>query len=138
MESLFMQEHEKWLNIAKYDLKVAKGLQSLEFFTAVVYHCQQAAEKALKGYLVFKGREVTKTHDLIKLLDLCILLDGEFIKKGDAASFLNPLSTKFRYPSDFIIPDCEDADITIKHASSIIRFVIKKIAEPDTGQKNIF
>lgn len=133
-----MPEHNQWLDFAKYDLKSAKGSHSLEFYGTVAYLCQQSAEKALKSYLIFKNREILKTHDLIKLLDLCMLIDRNFSKITDAAGFLNPLSTKFRYPSEFEIPDKDYSSMAIKHASKILRLVNKKISEPDTGQTTIF
>ena len=42
-----MQEHEKWLEIAKEDLGVAKLSLSAEYFSTAAYHCQQCSEKAL-------------------------------------------------------------------------------------------
>ena len=70
MESLFMQEHEKWLKIAEVDLKSAKGLLKLQIFSTATYHCQQTAEKALKAYLAFKKHRIVKIHDLMKLIML--------------------------------------------------------------------
>ena len=133
-----MQEHEKWLKIAREDLLAAKGLVKLELFSSAAYHCQQSAEKSLKAYLVFKKHTVVKTHDLIKLLELCMSFDGEFEKKFDAADYVNPFSTKFRYPTEFDIPDIAETELAIKHAQSITAFVVKKITEPQTGQKDIF
>jgi HEPN domain-containing protein len=34
----------------------------------ICFHAQQAIEKLLKGALVANGRNVAKTHDLVKLL----------------------------------------------------------------------
>jgi HEPN domain-containing protein len=51
-----------------------------------MFDCQQASEKALKGYLVFKNKPVIKTHDLIKLLESCTSFDSEFRKMDDSAS----------------------------------------------------
>lgn len=133
-----MQEHESWLNIAREDLAVAKVLLPQEFFTPVTYHCQQAAEKTLKGYLVFKKQDVIKTHDLLKLVILCKKFDKDFEKLDNATEQLNPFSTKFRYPTEFDIPDLADSKLAINHAESIIKFVLKKMAMPETGQKEIF
>jgi HEPN domain-containing protein len=133
-----MQEHEKWLRIAREDLLAAKGLLKLELFSAVAYHCQQSAEKSLKAYLVFKKYPVIKTHDLIKLLELCMTFDLDFRNKFDAADYINPFSSKFRYPTEFDIPDFAEAQFAIKHAQSIMTFVVKKIVEPETGQTSIF
>jgi len=133
-----MQEHEQWFLIAKEDLHVAKILLKYERFSAVTYHSQQAAEKAFKGYLVFKNQEVLKTHDLIKLVGLCVKFDRTFEVFLDIVECLNPFSTKFRYPTEYDIPDLEDAALAVKHAQSIMRFVLKKILEPVTGQIDIF
>lgn len=43
----------------------------------------------------------------------------------------------FRYPTEFEIPDLKDSELAIKHAQSIIRFVLKKLREPETGQTSI-
>lgn len=133
-----MQGHEEWLELAKEDLRKAKYTLRGNFYRGVMFDCQQASEKALKAYLAFKNKPVIKTHDLIKLLESCTIFDNEFKKKDKAAGDLNPLSTKFRYPADCDVPDYDDAKLAIKHASSIVRLVTKKISEPDTGQKNIF
>jgi HEPN domain-containing protein len=132
-----MLEHEKWSQIAKDDLMVAKALLKLEFFSAVTYHCQQSAEKALKAYLAFKKHTILKSHDLNKLVGLCKKIDVTFDQLYDSADHLNPYATKFRYPTEFEIPDLEDSELAIKHAQTIIRFVLKKLAEPETGQKSI-
>jgi len=133
-----MQEHEKWLKIAQDDLKGAKIILEHELYAKVAFDCQQAVEKALKGYLAFKGQETIKTHDLVKLLRLCATFDAEFHKKNDAASYINPFSTKFRYPTEYDVLGYDEATLAIKDANSIVKLVLKKIAEPNTGQKNIF
>ena len=58
-----------WLLKASNDLIVAKIVaRSPEaIWEASLYHCQQAAEKALKGLLVSVGRRVAKTHNLDSL-----------------------------------------------------------------------
>lgn len=127
-----MQKHEDWLRIAKEDLLAAKALVKIELFSAVTYHCQQSAEKSLKGYLVLKEQAAIKTHDLTKLLELCLKFDVNFKKLYEATKQLNPFSTKFRYPTEFEIPDLADAELAINHAQSIMRFVLKKISEPAT------
>lgn len=133
-----MQEHERWLTIAKDDLRMAKLAFPQELFAPLTYHCQQAAEKSFKGYLVFKKQPITKTHDLGKLLEICLSFDKKFKRFDPAVFFLTPYATRFRYPSEFEIPDLNDAKLAIKYAESIMRFVLKKISEPSTGQTKIF
>lgn len=114
------------------DLAVAKVLVKEEFFSSVAYHSQQAAEKSLKAFLVFKDRPVIKTHDLLKLLKLCSLIDCDFETLFTAAEYVNPFSTKFRYPDEFSIPGLEEAKLATRYAQSIMTFVVKKIAAHGT------
>lgn len=45
-----------------------------------IYHCEQAAEKALKGFLAFHDHELERTHDLKRLVTLAA---------GDVSDFAN-------------------------------------------------
>lgn len=55
-----------WLKVARSDLQVARLCLSAAppELTAAAYHCQQAAEKLLKGFLVVAGVDFRKTDDL--------------------------------------------------------------------------
>jgi len=125
MESLFMQSRKAvhnyaaWLEVAQEDLKAAKGLLKLGLFSSVTFHSQQAAEKSLKAYLIFNEQQILRTHDLLLLLELCLKIDKSFEKIFSAANYLNPFSTKFRYPAEYDIPDLSDAKLAIKHAYKI-------------------
>lgn len=121
-----MLGHEAWIKIAHDDLLAAKGLLNLELFSAVAYHAQQSAEKALKAYLVLKRNPAIKTHDLLQLIELCMKFDKDFETIYNPAKHLNPFSTKFRYPSEYDIPDFNDAEAAIKQAQEILNFVIQK------------
>ena len=78
-----------------------------------------------------------RTHDLVKLLELCLNFDRDFEKLRSAVITLNPYSTKFRYPSEFEIPDEEDAKAAIKYAQATIRFVLKVFSKRRTDQPSI-
>lgn len=138
MGKYFMLEHKKWVRIAQENLQMAKLALPQKLFSPLTYHCQQATEKALKGYHVFKKQPIMKTHDLAKLLETCLVFDRDFEKLRQAVMELNPYSSKFRYPTEFEIPDEYDAAMAIKYAESVLRFVIRKLSEPDTGQTDIF
>ena len=129
-----MQNHEAWIKIAEEDLAAAKALLRSELLSPSVYHSHQAAEKSLKAFLIFKKYSLVKTHDLVQLIELSMKLDKEFEKIVDEADQLNPFSTKFRYPSEFDIPDHADAALAIKQAQKIMKFVCKKILKLNTGQ----
>lgn len=133
-----MQEHDKWLKIVSDDLSAAKLLIKGELYGSVVYHCQQATEKALKAYFVFNKCIEIKTHYLIRFFELCMKLDAEFEKLFVAIDYINPFSTKFRYPTEYDIPDYNEVELAIKHARKNLNFVVKKIKEPKTDQMKIF
>ena len=62
-------EHAKlWIEKAKHDLLNAdNNLASDKIpFDTVCFHCQQAAEKLLKAFLVLKESQYPLTHNLLK------------------------------------------------------------------------
>jgi HEPN domain-containing protein len=133
-----MHGHERWLRTATDDLKLAQVGLEQELFEPSIYHCQQAAEKALKSYLIFKQRPVVRTHDLIELLERCLGFDKDFEKLYPATKQLNPFSTKFRYPTEYDILEASDLELAIKNAESILKFIVKKIAHPQPAQTTIY
>ena len=62
-----------WLVRALDDLGTARDLLALPTprLRSVVFHCQQAAEKALKSFLTWHDRPFGKTHDLRALGRQC-------------------------------------------------------------------
>jgi len=60
----------EWVRKAQADLAVAERLISEEagFSNAVAFHCEQAAEKFIKAFLVWAEADFPKTHDLTELL----------------------------------------------------------------------
>jgi HEPN domain-containing protein len=55
-----------WVRVARADIRVTRaGLELAPPQPGVAaYHCQQATEKVLKGFLVLAGVDFSKTHDL--------------------------------------------------------------------------
>jgi HEPN domain-containing protein len=70
--------HEEWLLKAERDLNGSKSLFRDNFFDLSAYHTQQCVEKALKGYLVWKGHPLLKTHNLEVLLGHCKSYEPDF------------------------------------------------------------
>ena len=67
----------EWLDMAEMDLNAAEYLLGMRPVPVeiICYHCEQAAEKLLKGALIHAGIEPPKTHDLIQLCKLCSEMD---------------------------------------------------------------
>jgi HEPN domain-containing protein len=96
-----------WLVKAKRDLLSAGELAAAEMplLDTAAYHCQQAAEKAIKGFLLFHDIRFEKTHDVEVLLSQAAEIEPSFTDCIDAARILTPLAVEFRYPGDFVEPE---------------------------------
>jgi len=116
---------EQWLRKAERDLASARRLLDGEppFLDTAVYHCQQAAEKALKGFLASRDRPVRKVHDLVLLLDECICLAPSLELLSDEAAILTPYGTAFRYPGDMNEPEMGDASEAVAAARRVIEHI---------------
>jgi HEPN domain-containing protein len=62
------------------------------------YHCQQAAEKLVKGLLVVAGAEFPRTHDLAELAGRALPLYPDLIPLLEAIGPLMVWSVAYRYP----------------------------------------
>ena len=111
----------RWYQKAANDLAYAElGLNSGETFHAgAVYHCQQAAEKSIKALLCLSGITPPKNHDLVRLIELLppSLDFGQFLQ---AAEFLTPMATEFRYPGEQEQPAKSDTEKSLKFAGQIV------------------
>lgn len=69
------------------------------------YHCQQAAEKTMKGLLIAAGRGFRKIHDLDELADLVCPLYPTLSGDLDLCRPLTSWVTDYRYPpADLSVP----------------------------------
>lgn len=90
-----------WMLYAKSDLDAAKRLFNSPqpnrwTYLLTLWHCHQAIEKMLKMIMLGKGKELIKTHDLLRLTELAEIEfsenDFELVKK------LDRFYLKSRYP----------------------------------------
>lgn len=76
----------------------------------ICYHCQQAAEKYLKGFLALQGEEIKRTHDLIQLNKSCKKYENDFSKIEEACLMLTDYGVNVRYPFPM---DINEADMAV-------------------------
>ncbi|HQI05954.1 MAG TPA: HEPN domain-containing protein [bacterium] len=120
-----------WLKKADNDFKTGKDqFETDEPATdTICFHMQQAVEKYLKAFIVFKGLEAEKTHNISRILEKCISIDNEFSElRNEDIEMLTPYGTVVRYPDDFYIPTNEEAGYAIKLAETVKNFIQKKIS----------
>ncbi|MEW6488280.1 MAG: HEPN domain-containing protein [Thermodesulfobacteriota bacterium] len=116
-----------WLSKALRDLAAAQRLAEgpEPFFDTAVYHCQQAAEKAVKAYLTWRDRRFDKTHDVRLLMALAASLEPRLKVWLDAADRLTPYAIAFRYPGDVMEPSAEDYGDAVAAADGICRAILE-------------
>jgi HEPN domain-containing protein len=98
---------EVWLQYAFGDLKVAEReiTNDTPVYHTICFLCQGAAEKFLKGFLIFHGWELIKTHDVAELLKYSTKYDAAFATLIPLGELLNEYITAGRYPGDLAIED---------------------------------
>jgi HEPN domain-containing protein len=90
----------EWLRKADADLRTARRLIGLRpaDHDVVCFHCQQAAEKYLKGLLHEGGSVVPRTHDLIQLPALLVPRHPTLGPFRRILSRLTRYAVDYRYP----------------------------------------
>ena len=100
----------KWLDKALLDLQAARILMTWNGDTCnIAFHCQQAIEKALKGYLLFKTGRHFDGHNLTYLCRQAVQQDEMFTEWLDESAALNNLYIETRYPTDLPVAIDEHA-----------------------------
>lgn len=96
------EETREWLRLAARDLRVAELAlgDSDPLINEALFHAQQAAEKALKAYLVWHEVRYPLTHDIRRLLDLCAKIDATLDDELSPAVALTQFAVRFRYPGE--------------------------------------
>jgi HEPN domain-containing protein len=93
----------QWWSIADSDLRAAQYDANNMWptpFEIICFHCQQAAEKYLKGFLVFHDKTPPRIHDLDELCKQCKSIEPLFAQVADICSRLTQYGVQPRYPSE--------------------------------------
>ncbi len=99
-----------WVAKADSDLlNIANNLAASSVpWDTVCFHAQQAAEKMLKAFLVWKGQDLLRTHDLIALLTQCVASDPGLAELESDCRKLTYYAVGSRYPDTLYEPDADD------------------------------
>ncbi|MCM1327869.1 MAG: HEPN domain-containing protein [Ruminococcus sp.] len=90
-----------WLYHACLDIMSARALMEDERLSKpVVFHCQQAMEKGLKAFLLYKHRKLFDGHNLTWLCKQAAMTDQSFTKFIGKSTLLNRYYIETRYPAD--------------------------------------
>lgn len=124
-------EIKEWIDFAEMDLKAAKHLYETfhpKPLQIICYHCQQAAEKALKAVIVAKGKPggIPKMHDLEFLLNQMKNYTEIADELWDYAEALTPYGIEIRYPGGIEINDAQ-TELGLKYAEAIYKWSVHEI-----------
>lgn len=93
-----------WYQKAESDLRGAEILYNSEADNSLVaFHCQQAIEKMLKGYILLNTKKLLDGHSLIFLIRRASVFDPEIKQFEKKCAFVNQFYVETRYPAD--VPD---------------------------------
>ncbi len=94
-----------------------------------MFHCQQAAEKALKAFLVWHDVPFRKTHDLKELGDACIKIQSTLKETIARAVPLTEYAWKFRYPGEPAELTKREARTALATARALYSAVVSRLPE---------
>ena len=120
---------KRWLKYALDDLSWTKSNLNEEIWFGACFTAQQAVEKALKAYLISKGKVIKKVHDLRGLLEECTRIDPSFENLKEKCSTLNTYYAPTRYPDlgEYVDFSKDKAHESYAFAKEIVEFVEAKL-----------
>ena len=119
----------EWVRFAETDFETAKYLfdkmipKPLEI---ICYHCEQAAEKLLKAFLIANQVMPPKTHDLIRLCEMCEDIDTSFEEMASSCVSLTKYGIAPRYPYELNIMEGE-TEKALQGAQTIHLFISDRL-----------
>lgn len=109
------------------DLDTARQIAGLPdgHLDAAIYHCQQAAEKAVKGFLASQDHRLERSHDVERLVMFAVGYEARFAAWVDTASLLTPYATAYRYPGESAVmePGRQEFDEALAAWTGFLAFV---------------
>ncbi len=127
------KRYKDWMVMAGKDLKSAKILFEHDAdYGIVCFHCQQAMEKCLKGYIIFKSGELIEGHSLIKLCKHAARYEASFKCLLKDCAFVNAFYIETRYPAeDPMLVAKEDVEECFRITESLMSKITEEIGETE-------
>ncbi len=124
-------EVQAWLNKASEDLRACQVDMAAEppILHDALFHCQQAVEKAMKGFLTAHDRPFRRTHELDVLAASCEKIDPSLRPVLDPARDLSFYAWAFRYPGEEDVPTPTEADEAYALANAVFEAVLQRLSD---------
>ena len=138
MANEYLDDAKEWLSFAEADLGVAEHLNKTYHpkpLEIICFHCQQAAEKAVKSIIVLNGSQggIPKKHDLFRLLNQIKNMVSIEENYYDYADILAPYSVAMRYPNELFLED-RHAEKAIQMANEFVKWAKLNLDEAENPE----
>jgi len=121
------EDPREWLNRAYSNLLLAKAEGKGIYLEDLCFHAQQAAEKAIKAFLIKRGVEFPYVHDIAELLTLLERAGvrlPESVRQGEK---LTRFAVFTRYPGIAVPISRDEYEEALNLAEQVVRWVQEQI-----------
>lgn len=124
-----IEETQSWFKKAQDDLRAGSVDMEAEppLIEDALFHCQQAVEKAMKGFLTWHDQPFRKTHSLTELGVVCSKLDSSLENTLRKTTGLSEYATVYRYPGEAVPPSEGEAAGARELAEEILSQLLARL-----------
>jgi HEPN domain-containing protein len=129
LDPVLVSDTRLWLVKAANDLRAAEIDLGAEppLIEDALFHCQQAAEKALKAFLTFHNVTFRKTHNLEEIGEVCLTIDQSLKDMVDEAVPLTEYAWAFRYPGNILTADSTEVQTALKISRRLFCMILDRL-----------
>jgi len=122
-------ETRAWFQLTADDLRAAEVDLAAEppLLVDALFHCQQAIEKSIKGFLTWHDRPFRKVHDLREIGAEAIAVDASLESLIRRTVPLSPFATVFRYPYTLMEPSQDEAREALSLAREVLQAILSRL-----------
>jgi len=138
LDRVLAAEVRSWLRKVETDLRSADADLAADppIPEDVLFHSQQAVEKAIKAYLTLHQIPFRKTHDLRLLVKSCAAADESLGTELTDAVPLTAYAWRFRYPGVEEEAGLEEARAALRIARDAVAAIAKRMP-PQIGGPDV-
>jgi HEPN domain-containing protein len=140
-KSLVTETPDELISNAERDIMTVKILISKKFhpadlmYNVISFHSTQALEKLLKSYIIGRGKDVEKIHDLDDLQQTAMKIDASFAEIRDACVSLNEFVPNLKYSNEKPITK-QKINSIIKSLEAVCNFPPIKVLRDSFNKKH--
>ena len=122
-------EASAWFAKSATDLRAAEHALTAEppLSADCTFHCQQAAEKAMKGFLAWHNVPFRRVHSLEEIGEQCLQIEPGLRDAVDRVVPLTEYAWKFRYPGEVDEPTAAEAQHALHAARAVYEAVLDRL-----------